>query len=453
MGCALFMTISRFRILRFLWVKIGGRPERATLAQCPSTFHLRRTNATVDLGLFTFCAFTRLDSPLRWQPTITPLSKSDSTAPRAISLSTGSTSPAAYGGRTHKSTDVLNYLSSRVPNYLSKGTFPHTKCSPYPNSGLSICSVSSIKGQCLLNEVPAEKEPIVQQQNVNTLLMFSSDDKEQNDPCIWYQEELKWNFRQLLERLAYSPPTKANRVQSLAGYSRIFTCGNRAGLCCWSVSFLGDLPFPPLSHSGTALYPLQSPSSAPKTLRLSRLNKFAHFNHHWGAAVAERLARSPPTKANRAQLSAGSSDFRKVGIVPDDVVGWRVFSGIYRFSPPPPPIPTAIGSQAFAFKSRPNLFTSLHFTSNTGRNVSVRERSGNERALGQARGESIDALEESRKSFTGLLVRMDADAFGLLHLVALGLFATGKDLIELREISPLEVVGFYTSPLPLDSEM
>ncbi|KAJ8881069.1 hypothetical protein PR048_017542 [Dryococelus australis] len=39
------------------------------------------------------------------------------------------------------------------------------------------------------------------------------------------------------ERLARSPPTKANRAQSLE--SR-----NRAGRCRWSAGFLGDLPFP-----------------------------------------------------------------------------------------------------------------------------------------------------------------------------------------------------------------
>ncbi|KAJ8879072.1 hypothetical protein PR048_019678 [Dryococelus australis] len=43
-----------------------GRPERAAMVQCPSTFHLRRTNATVDLGLFTFLAIARLDSLLRF---------------------------------------------------------------------------------------------------------------------------------------------------------------------------------------------------------------------------------------------------------------------------------------------------------------------------------------------------------------------------------------------------
>ncbi|KAJ8878424.1 hypothetical protein PR048_019002 [Dryococelus australis] len=113
MGCALFLTVSGFRVLRFLSVKIGGRPERTASAQCPSTFHLRRKNATFDLGRFTFRAITRLNSTLRWQPTITPLLKSDSSVPRAISLSTGSTLACSVW-RLHNSTDVLNYLSSRI---------------------------------------------------------------------------------------------------------------------------------------------------------------------------------------------------------------------------------------------------------------------------------------------------------------------------------------------------
>ncbi|KAJ8867230.1 hypothetical protein PR048_031029 [Dryococelus australis] len=46
------------------------------------------------------------------------------------------------------------------------------------------------------------------------------------------------------EWLACSPLTKAIRVQPPAGTLRIFACGNRAGRCRWSASFLGDLPFP-----------------------------------------------------------------------------------------------------------------------------------------------------------------------------------------------------------------
>ncbi|KAJ8871569.1 hypothetical protein PR048_027895 [Dryococelus australis] len=56
----------------------------------------------------------------------------------------------------------------------------------------------------------------------------------------------------VVERLASSPPTEANRVQSPAGSLRIFASGNRSGRCRWSACFLGELPFPPPVHSGSA---------------------------------------------------------------------------------------------------------------------------------------------------------------------------------------------------------
>ncbi|KAJ8870962.1 hypothetical protein PR048_027264 [Dryococelus australis] len=84
-----------------------------------------------------------------------------------------------------------------------------------------------------------------------------------------------------------------------------------------------------------------------------------------GATVAERIARSPPTKANRDQYPAGSPDFHK----------WescRTMPLIGRLSrgSPASPVPsfrrrsictsfTLIGSQDLAVKSRPTFFT-LH---------------------------------------------------------------------------------------------
>ncbi|KAJ8897237.1 hypothetical protein PR048_002583 [Dryococelus australis] len=79
-----------------------------------------------------------------------------------------------------------------------------------------------------------------------------------------------------------------------------------------------------------------------------------------GAAVAEQLDCSPPTKTNRVQSPAGSLlDIRKV---PDDAAGLRVFSGNSRFptllrSGTAPPDFTRICSQDLV-KSRPNLFNS-----------------------------------------------------------------------------------------------
>ncbi|KAJ8894611.1 hypothetical protein PR048_007275 [Dryococelus australis] len=60
-----------------------------------------------------------------------------------------------------------------------------------------------------------------------------------------------------------------------------------------------------------------------------------------GPMVAERSARSAPTKANGAQSPAGP-DFSQVGIVPDDAVGRRVFSGISRLPRPFIPAPLHI---------------------------------------------------------------------------------------------------------------
>ncbi|KAJ8871643.1 hypothetical protein PR048_027970 [Dryococelus australis] len=44
------------------------------------------------------------------------------------------------------------------------------------------------------------------------------------------------------ERLACSPPTKANRVQSLPGRSRIFASGDRTGRCRWFFSGISRFP-------------------------------------------------------------------------------------------------------------------------------------------------------------------------------------------------------------------
>ncbi|KAJ8866149.1 hypothetical protein PR048_033673 [Dryococelus australis] len=104
--------------------------------------------------------------------------------------------------------------------------------------------------------------------------------------------------------------------------------------------------------------------------RYPLLHKVGNFPVHLGATVAERLARSPPTMANRVQSLAG---FSRVGIVPEDAVGQRVFSG----SHVSPTLSfrrcsirtsiTHIGSQDLAVKSRPNLFTRpMHLTSLTG---------------------------------------------------------------------------------------
>ncbi|KAJ8883338.1 hypothetical protein PR048_015181 [Dryococelus australis] len=76
------------------------------------------------------------------------------------------------------------------------------------------------------------------------------------------------------ERLACSPPTKANRVQTPAGSLPIFACGNRAGIvpddaaARWVFSGISPLFIPALLHTHLA-----TPSSALKTslLRATRI--------------------------------------------------------------------------------------------------------------------------------------------------------------------------------------
>ncbi|KAJ8893885.1 hypothetical protein PR048_006486 [Dryococelus australis] len=69
-------------------------------------------------------------------------------------------------------------------------------------------------------------------------------------------------------RLACSAPTRAIRVQSLAGSLQIFAFGNRAEQSRWSAGLLGDLPPPPPPRHGAAPY---SPQSPPSVLKASML--------------------------------------------------------------------------------------------------------------------------------------------------------------------------------------
>ncbi|KAJ8872061.1 hypothetical protein PR048_025662 [Dryococelus australis] len=58
-----------------------------------------------------------------------------------------------------------------------------------------------------------------------------------------YSDQTNETRTTMTEQLARSPPTKAIRVQSPAGSLRISACGNSAGRCRRSASFLGDTPF------------------------------------------------------------------------------------------------------------------------------------------------------------------------------------------------------------------
>ncbi|KAJ8871413.1 hypothetical protein PR048_027730 [Dryococelus australis] len=70
--------------------------------------------------------------------------------------------------------------------------------------------------------------------------------------AILTYENQERSLRASFPRLDCSLPTKANRVQSPARSLKTFAGDNSAGLCCWFAGFLGDLPFPPILHSGAA---------------------------------------------------------------------------------------------------------------------------------------------------------------------------------------------------------
>ncbi|KAJ8872591.1 hypothetical protein PR048_026197 [Dryococelus australis] len=191
------------------------------------------------------------------------------------------------------------------------------------------------------------------------------------------------------ERLACSPPANPR-----PGHSRILACGNRAGRCRWSASaavltrtttcraVCCKLPW-------RGIQPGTCPRAQTTACRTSSCSQFltAVLNEYfyawllwlevqttllyqgigrdglflchiagrrysreiiytirpicslvcfvryfvcWGAAVAERLARSPATKAIRAQSPAVVTGPSQVGIVPDDVTGRWALPGISR---------------------------------------------------------------------------------------------------------------------------
>ncbi|KAJ8898162.1 hypothetical protein PR048_003522 [Dryococelus australis] len=108
------------------------------------------------------------------------------------------------------------------------------------------------------------------------------------------------------------------------------------------------------------------------------------------AALAERLACSPPTSANRVQSPAGLlPDFRKWG----SCRTMPLVGGFSRGSPVSPPRPyiPLIDSQYFAVKSRPNLFTHYSKKKKTGLKSKMASR-----GVRICRAALEEGLEESR---------------------------------------------------------
>ncbi|KAJ8872745.1 hypothetical protein PR048_026361 [Dryococelus australis] len=112
------------------------------------------------------------------------------------------------------------------------------------------------------------------------------------------------------ERLACSPPTKANRVQCSAGsLPEIFARGNRAGRCRWSAGFLDDLPFLPPFHSGAA-------TSSPRftligSSDLAVKNRPNLFTHSPCGASGQQAVNGDVSTVDQ-QGSPGAADFTAI---------------------------------------------------------------------------------------------------------------------------------------------
>ncbi|KAJ8879314.1 hypothetical protein PR048_019922 [Dryococelus australis] len=113
------------------------------------------------------------------------------------------------------------------------------------------------------------------------------------------------------------------------------------------------------------LFPEETVSSECYALSSNR----SEYRLYCGAAVAERLDCSPPTKANRCHFPAGSiPDFRKwessqtMPLVSRFLGDLPFTSPLHSSAAPFPPNFTHIGSQDFVVKSRANLSTQQHDT-------------------------------------------------------------------------------------------
>ncbi|KAJ8865858.1 hypothetical protein PR048_033381 [Dryococelus australis] len=136
-------------------------------------------------------------------------------------------------------------------------------------------------------------------------------------------------------------------------------------VCYWVIVVQGGCPMncDPIAKA-TSAYTCWTSTSNTCTLMFREIREFFPIPILLEATAAERSARSHPTKANRVSIPGWVTEFSQVGIVPEDAVGRRVFSGISRLPPPPSfrrhsifTSITLIISQDLAVNSRPNLFT------------------------------------------------------------------------------------------------
>ncbi|KAJ8885838.1 hypothetical protein PR048_012044 [Dryococelus australis] len=178
-----------------------------------------------------------------------------------------------------------------APDALPRPNTP-TATSPQPSLTCSLTNIISINYlhfDIIRHEITKHENPGVTRPGIEPV------------PLVTHTEA---SGATVAERLARSPPIKANRVQSPAG-------GNSAGRCCWSAGPLGDLPFPPSLHSGAFPYPLQSTFIGSRDLAVrSRLNLFTHSEasrtRSSSAEMKGRGKREIPEKIRQPTASSGT---------------------------------------------------------------------------------------------------------------------------------------------------
>ncbi|KAJ8883179.1 hypothetical protein PR048_015019 [Dryococelus australis] len=124
------------------------------------------------------------------------------------------------------------------------------------------------------------------------------------------------------------------RLLAQRGSSRIFASGIRAGRCRWPAGFLGDLPFPRTFHSGAAPYSPHFTLASPQNLML-RADQISALHSTSKSLLVVMVYHDSHTHMYTYiepltfffNPQPGHSGFSHVGIVPDDAVGRRVFSG------------------------------------------------------------------------------------------------------------------------------
>ncbi|KAJ8870822.1 hypothetical protein PR048_027121 [Dryococelus australis] len=115
------------------------------------------------------------------------------------------------------------------------------------------------------------------------------------------------------ERLAcFLPPRRAG-LNPRPGHSRIYACGNRAGRCRWSADMYGRFSAEDIIRRSSELRAREAGADA---------TMVRWFVNKGGAAVAERLDFSPPTKAKRGSTQ---DRWESCGTMPGGFLGGLPF--------------------------------------------------------------------------------------------------------------------------------